>query len=168
MFSKGEKIVYGKTGVCEVMDITEMTLPGNTKKELYYSLKPLYQQGSTIFTPVNNSKIAMRSVISKEDAVKLIELIPKIKAEPFKTDARRDLVEHYEKALGSLDCKELIEVTMSIYAKKQLAEKNKKSVGILDEKFMKKAEELLFGELAVALDIDKEEVPKYIAEMIED
>ena len=31
-----------------------------------------------------------------------------------------------------------------------------------NEKFMKKAEDLLFGELAVALGIKKEEVPVYI------
>lgn len=167
MFKVGDKIVYGKTGVCEVIDITEMTLPGGTKKELYYNLRPLYITGSTIFAPAENSKISMRAIISKEEALKLINMIPCIKAEPFSSKAKREISEYYENAIGSLDCKELVELTMSIYAKKQIAAQNKKNIGALDEKFMKKAEEMLFGELAVVLEIEKEEVPSYIAKMIE-
>ena len=37
------------------------------------------------------------------------------------------------------------------------------SVAPIDERFMRRAEELLFGELAVALGIEREDVPDYIA-----
>ena len=56
---------------------------------------------------------------------------------------------------------------MSIYAKKQDLEAHKRKVGALDQRFMKRAEDLLFGELAAALDIPREEVPGYIARRVE-
>lgn len=167
MFKVGDKIVYGKNGVCEVVEITQMSLSDDSKKELYYNLKPIYQQGSTIYTPAENGKIAMRAVINKEEAEKLIELIPKIKAEPIANSNKREMVEIYENALSSQDPADLAELTKSIYAKKQIAEQNKKNMGAVDEKFMKKAEEMLFGEHAVALGIEKDDVPEYIAKKIE-
>ena len=38
----------------------------------------------------------------------------------------------------------------------------KKKLGAIDERFMKEGEALLFGELAAALDIQPQEVPRYI------
>jgi CarD family transcriptional regulator len=51
---------------------------------------------------------------------------------------------------------------MSIYAKKQNAQKQKRKFASVDERFMKRAEELLFGELAAVFEISMEEVPAYI------
>ena len=45
--------------------------------------------------------------------------------------------------------------------KAALAQQNKK-FGRVDEHFMRQAEDNLYGELAVALDIDRDEVPGYI------
>ena len=51
---------------------------------------------------------------------------------------------------------------MSIHAKKQQLRIEKKKLGAIDERFMKEGEALLFGELAAALDIQLQEVPRYI------
>ena len=77
MFEKGEKIIYGKTGVCEVEDIAERAVPGG--KRLYYTLRPLYQSGNVIFAPADSDKIFMRPIITRQDAEKLIEDVPKIR-----------------------------------------------------------------------------------------
>ena len=74
----------------------------------------------------------------------------------------QELSAHYEQALQTHDCKDLIELTMSIYNKKAaLAQQNKK-FGRVDEHFMRQAEDNLYGELAVALGIARDEVPGYI------
>lgn len=52
---------------------------------------------------------------------------------------------------------------MSIYAKKQQQFGSRHKIGQIDERYMKKAEELLYGELAVALEITPKDVPSYIA-----
>lgn len=56
----------------------------------------------------------------------------------------------------------MIEMTMSIHQKKREAEAHKKKLGAVDERFMKEAEELIFGEFAAALDIPRSEIQGYI------
>ena len=42
MFEKGQYIIYGIRGVCEVMDIKVIDRPGGPKGKLYYELRPYY------------------------------------------------------------------------------------------------------------------------------
>lgn len=167
LFKTGDLIVYGQTGVCEVTDICEKQLTAGGEKRRYYKLRPLYSQNSVIFTPIDNQKVFMRSIISKEDAERLIDLIPEIKASPFNRNTQRDITEHYEEMLKSHSCRALIELTMSIYQKKCEAAEKKRKIGSIDERFMKRAEDLLFGELAAALKIEPESVQSYISSRIE-
>lgn len=167
LFKIGDLIVYGQTGVCEVTDICKKKLTPTDKEREYYKLIPLYSQNSVIFTPIDNQKVFMRNIISREDADRLIDLIPEIKASPFHSNIQRDVTEHYEKLLQSHSCRSLVELTMSIYQKKREAVENKRKIGSVDERFMKRAEELLFGELAAALNIEPEGVQSYISSRIE-
>lgn len=50
--------------------------------------------------------------------------------------------------------------------KKQAAEKQNRKLGAIDEKYMKRAEDLLFGELAAALGVDRDQVNEYVVEKI--
>ena len=50
---------------------------------------------------------------------------------------------------------------------KRELEGQRQKFGTVDERFMKRAEELLFGELAAALGIPREEVPRYIEARLE-
>lgn len=68
--------------------------------------------------------------------------------------------------MKSHDCKDLIELTMSIYNKKAALARQNKKFGRVDEHFMRQAEDALNGELAVALGIDKAAVPAYIAQRV--
>ncbi len=54
----------------------------------------------------------------------------------------------------------------SIYAKNAEAEKNNKKLGQIDKRYMKLAEELLFGELACALGKEKEYVEKLVTDKL--
>lgn len=165
MYQVGERIVYGETGVCEVAAITERTVASGQKKPCY-TLKPLYQT-CTIYTPVDNTKVFMRPVISRDEALRLVSLIPSMQAQAYHSRVQREIVEHYESALQTHECEDLIELTMSIYAKKQEAISQNRRVSAVDERFMRRAEDLLFGELAVALEIPREDVADYISRQIQ-
>ena len=128
---------------------------------LYYTLRPL-EDSCSISTPANG-KIFTRPLITREEAEALIDAIPEIDAQAYHNPVLRQLSEHYEKSLNTHDCLSLIKMTMSIHAKKEAAVSQKKKLGAVDEKFMKRAEDLLFGELSVALGIRKAEVADYIA-----
>ena len=166
MYQIGDIIFYGNIGVCRVTDITMQQPPNGEAEQQYYTLVPLYQQ-CLIHIPVDSDKVFMRPAISKEDAKQLIDLIPTMRAESYHGATNHELAEHYEKLLRSHDCVNLIELTTSIYAKKQELEGTKRKFGVVDERFLHQAEELLFGELAVALEIPVEEVSAYIAARME-
>lgn len=161
MYKIGDFIIYGSTGVCQVTDIEVMDQTGSERKR-YYVIKPLYQ-GGVIYTPVDNEKVFMRPIISSGEVEQLIDLIPSIKAEAFHCRESNQLIKHYEKILKSHDCENLIELTMSIGAKKQFMKEQNRKIGAVDEKYMKLAEDVLFGEMAVALCISKDEVSEYIS-----
>ena len=105
MYHTGEFIVYGTSGVCEV---TAVGQPAFARDEgrLYYTLTPVYGT-ETIYIPVD-SPVFMRPVISREQAEALIESIPAIEEDSFTTHSLRLASEHYQAALQSHDCHELV------------------------------------------------------------
>jgi len=162
MFQPGEIIVYGNTGVCRIMEITKPNLPGVDREREYYLLSPLFQDGK-IYSPVDNTKVFIRPVISKKQAEEMIDMIPEIQTKQINSISTQQLSEKYQEYFNTHNCTDLLELIMSIYAKKQHQLSLKHKVGQIDERYMRKAEELLYGELAVALDITPKEVPDYIA-----
>jgi CarD family transcriptional regulator len=166
MFQVGDLIIYGNTGVCKVTDVTTIDSQGIDLTQLYYVLKPLYQNGR-ILTPTNNTQVFMRPIIPKDEAERLIDMIPSIHAKAYHSRDLKQLSEHYGAILNTHDCGKLIELGMSLYEKKQDAEQHKRKFLSVDERFMTQAEELLFGELSAALGIPKDKVPEYIASRVD-
>ncbi len=167
MFQPGELLIYGSTGVCRVLSVDRRQdyVDGVKQDRLYYQLKPLHQ-GGVIYTPVDG-KVSMRPVISREEAETLIDQIPTLHPTACKAATTQALTQQYQANLRQHSCRGLLELTMSIHAKRVQAESQNRRLGMVDERFMKQAEQLLFGELSAALDIPYEEVPAYIAGRME-
>ena len=166
MFNIDDVVVYGSTGVCKITDIGTPQFHGVDKTQSYYTMKPVFGDG-VIYCPVENSRVFIRGVISKNEAEKLIEAIPNIKAAAYHNRSTQLLTEHYSKALNSHNCADLIELLMSIYQKKQDLINQKRRLGQVDERFMKRAQNLLYGEFAIALGIEKDAVESYIFSKVE-
>lgn len=165
MFCEGEYVVYGDLGVCRVEGVTQRRFEVLDAAHLYYVLAPVYQ-GGVLYIPADNPRIFLRAVISAEEANRLIDAIPTIEGEAFHSRSAQELSAHYEQALRTHDCADLIRLTASIYAKKQDLASRKKRMGRVDEHFMKKAKDSLNGEFAIALGIPREDVPAYISRRI--
>lgn len=163
MFEKGQTVLYGQTGVCTVEDIAEKELVRNQKR-LYYVLKPYFQQNNTIYAPADSDKVFIRPVMTAPQADELILKIPEIKAKIKNAEITQ---EECRTALSSHSCDDLVRLTAKIYEKKKSAQAEKKKLGFSDEKYLHLAEELLFGELSVALGIPRDSVQDYIKQKIE-
>lgn len=164
MYEAGDLIMYGGTGVCKVESVTSGIFDAEDDRK-YYVLQPLYQTG-TIYSPVDNRKIFMRPIISAEEARALIDEIPEIESEVFRSSSIQQLSKHYQEAIDTNTCYDWVELAKSIRLKSDEAKKNNRSLGQIDKKFKKKAEDLLFGEIAAALNIPREDVYSYISERI--
>ena len=44
MYEVGDLIVYGRTGICEVTEITTLKMDGVPKDKLYYILRPVREK----------------------------------------------------------------------------------------------------------------------------
>lgn len=158
-------MVYGATGVCRVEEITRLS--GADRKRLYYLLKPLWQDG-VIYAPVDSEKVPMRQVISRAEAEALIDQMPDIQAAVCRGGTVQALAQQYQSAVRDGGHQALIEMMKSIYIKRNQAEAKNRRLGMIDERYMKQAERLLYGELATALEIPYDEVEGYIAGRIEE
>ena len=158
MFEKGEKIIYGKTGVCVVEDISERAVPGG--KRLYYTLRPLYQSGNVIFAPADSDKIFMRPIITRQDAEKLIEDVPKIRESA--------LSEEFSEETEIRSCEELLQLAISIYERRKEARRMKRKLSFTYENRLHRAEQVLFGELAAVLEVEPESVRGLLFAAIKD
>lgn len=165
MFQPGDLVVYGAAGVCRVEEIGCPDSGAASRDREYYLLKPLQQDG-VIYTPVDSEKAPIRRVISTEEAEALIDLMPTIGEDIFRAPTVQALAQRYQDAVRGGDCRNLVGVVKSIYAKRRQAEARNRRLGMVDERYMKQAERLLYGELSAALGIPFDEVEPYIARRI--
>ena len=164
MFAEGDLIIYGGEGVCRVEKIGIPAISGVDRSRQYYYLSPLYRTGK-VFTPVD-TKVRMRPVLDRKAALALIRQIPDMKAEAAPIQNVRALKEYYQTAVSTCVCEDLVKLIKTAYGKRQHALETGRKVSQIDERYLKRAEEQLYGELAVALDMERDEVPGYIEETI--
>ena len=108
MYQTGEFIVYGTSGVCRVDAVGKPPFGGEEDK-MYYTLVPL-SGTETIYIPVD-SPVFTRPVISREQAERLIDAIPSIEVDHFTSHSLRMSTEHYQAALQTHDCRDLVQLT---------------------------------------------------------
>ena len=162
MYKIGEKIIYGENGVCTVKNIAPLEMEGASKEKLYYYLTPLVGSG-TYFAPVDTSAF-MRPIISRAEAEALIDSIPGI--EPaICNDNRFNHVDAFYRELFKLHSNEvLVSVIKGLHCR--MAAKKTRSTRA--EATMKRAKDILHGELSVALNMDMNQVEQYISDRVGD
>ena len=164
MFEKGEYIHYGNNGVCIVDDITHMNADGFDKEKWYYVLIPVRTQSSRIYTPVDNNKVVLRRILTREEASRLIDEIPSIEKIEIENDKKRE--DQYKEVMRTCDCRDWVRMVKTLYQRKQERIAAGKKVTSADERYMKAAKDQLYGELAVALGLDRDEMEDYIHERV--
>ena len=166
MFQEGDLVVYGSSGVCRVVQIGVLESRAADPNRQYYTLQPLFES-ERIYTPVD-SGVFMRPAMTKEEAQNLIRQIPEIYGDVCTERNPANLRIHYEASLQSHECRELIRMIKGIRRKTRETEKKGRKMGQVDQRYRKKAEGLLHGELAIALGIPREEVEDYIHSALEE
>lgn len=166
MYNIGDVIMYANMGMCKVMDIEQKLLCEAIGEKQYYKLQAVFEDDAICYVPTD-SDVFMRKAITKEEAEELISKIPQVEEEAYINKNIKELAKHYDEKINAGDCKSLVELILSIDDKKDYMEKHKKKLGVVDEKYLKKARNLLYEEFAVSLGMKKENVPKYITRKVE-
>lgn len=164
MFQAGDVIVCGTHGVCRVEKVGPLSSAVADRDRLYYTLKPLYERGSVVFTPVDNEKMVIRPVISREEALRLIDGIRDAEALGIEDERKRE--ENYKAALKSCRAEELVKMIKTINARKRSRAARGKKATDADSRYVKLAEDYLYGELAISLDLERDQVKAFVRERI--
>ena len=159
MYQIGDRVVYGSLGVCRV---DGFSYPDRSSKA-FYCLAPLYQSG-VIHTQVESAKIPLRPVMSAEAAGELLAQLPTLRVEIFKERTIQQLAQKYQAVVQSGDPLQLMSLSLSVQLKRRQAEAQNRRLGMVDERYGRQAERLLFGELAVALGTSMDAIPTLIAQ----
>lgn len=154
MFEVGEVVVY-KKDVCRIKEIKE-------KDDVkYYVLTPIDDNSLTITVSLDN--IALRSVITREEAEQIILAIPSIDI----IESNDKMIEsEYKKLLYSGQHLDLIKVIKTTYLRNDLRRKNGKKIADKDRDYFEKAEKYFYNEMAVALGMSYLECREYIIKKV--
>lgn len=164
MFEVGDYLIYGLNGVCRVEAVGTMEMSGMPKDRLYYTLIPVYQSGCRLFTPVDNVKTVIRPLVSREEALAYIDRMPEAETIWIPDEKRRETL--YKEVVRKCDPAEWIRIIKTLFLRKKARIQAGKKVTFGDEKYLRIAEENLYGEFAMALDMTKEETEKYVIERV--
>ena len=162
MFSIGDKIIYGENGVCTVSKIAPLDQSGASPGRLFYHLEPLIGSG-IYFTPVDSGAF-MRPVISREEAEALIDAMPSIAPAICRDNRFNHVDAFYKELFRQHSCEALVAIVKGL--RERMNEKKTKSSRA--ESTMKRARDMLHGELSIALGMEVSEVEDYILSRIGD
>lgn len=158
MFEVGEFVVYGNKGVCRIKGIGPIDLPGVSKDRVYYTMEQVYTRGSTIFTPADSDKL--RRVLTKDEACELIDAMTTLNPQWIKDDKEREKI--FTEALRTANCKALCEMIIALCRRKEERIAGGKKATSTDERYFHAAEDILYGELVIALGKGRDEVKECV------
>ena len=154
----GDYLMHESSGVCQVAEITEMALSGKGSEKMYYSLVPVFQKGSQVFTPIDGAKVRLRDVTSREDIEALLVKVPDL--DVIWEDNDRARAEKFKEHMALFEPEELARVVKTVHIRKEIRIRAGKKVMSSDEKVLAVAGKKLFEEMAFALNEDLLEAEK--------
>lgn len=160
MYQIDDVVVYGLHGVCRITEIEEKEFAGES--HLYYTMHPVFNNRSTFFVPVDNekSKKKVRTLLSSNEIKELIHTMPQ--QEEIKVANEKQRKETYKTIIESGDRGEIMRLVKTLYERREAQQKAGKKQHLVDERFMKEAETVLYDEFAFVLNIERDSVIEYI------
>lgn len=158
MFNVGNYVVY-KRNVCIIKELKEVS----GKK--YYVLKPINDESLSISILYDNVSNLLRDIISKEQSEKLIQSIPKIEI----ITVNDKLIENeYKNLLNTGSLEDLVKIIKTTYSRNNERIINHKKIGEKDDSYFNKAENILYSELSISLNMSYEDTKKYVIDKVEE
>ena len=165
MFKVNDTIIYGTEGVCQILAIEENDFVG--VKKTYYVIKRLEKDSAITYVPTDSEALVakMRTLLTKEEINELIDLLAD---EPSKwIENERDRKEAYKAILSSGNRFALLKMIRDIHLERVNREAMHKRLHMIDEHFLRDAEQCLYSEFRYVLNIRQEEIIPYILARIE-
>ena len=166
MSNVGEFVVFGTDGVCMVEKVGALEMEGVAKDRQYYTLTPVGKKGSNrIFAPVDGKRVVMRKVLSLEEAKDFVDSLDDIGRLKIPDERKRE--DTYKAVLQSCDHIKLTELIKEMYARRRERAAAGKKLPSVDERYFTAAENSLYSELGLSLNMEKEEIRSFMEKSVE-
>lgn len=164
MFQVHDTVLYGTDGVCEIVEIAARTFGRKTQE--YFVLQPLYGNQATIFVPTQNEKLCakMRRILSADEIYAIIRTMAD--EEPLWIENEAARKEAYLQILRGGDRRAMARLIKTLYLHRQEVKNTGRKFHASDERMMKEAEKLLYGEFAHVLHLEPAQVQPFIQQKI--
>lgn len=164
MYKIGDVFIYGSNGACEITNIKEEKFARETK--IYYILSPFFDSRETIFVPVDNTALTakMKKVLSRSEIMEMIRSIPD--CDTIWDENANTRREEYRRIISAADRKELLSLLKTLHDQKQKMEECGKNLSVLDEKYYRKAQNIIHSEIAMVMELEPKEVEPFIEKII--
>lgn len=145
------KYIIYERDVCIIEKVMKKYIKGID----YFILRPLNDKTLKISVPVTSKML--RNVISFDEANELINNMKNI--DVLKDE--KQMENEYKRLLDTRDLNDLVKIIKTTYLRNKERIDNKKKISEKDDNYFNKAEDYLYTELSVALNMKKSEVKKY-------
>ena len=165
MAEVNEIVRYGAQGICRIQQIEEKSI--GASRRLYYVLKPVYHEDSTIFVPVDNPALIgkMHRLLRAQEVLQLLSSLAGDDGLWVEDEAQRR--EAYEQILRSGDRVGMARLIRALSLQKARLGAQHKKLHAAEEAILKEAERELNEEFAYVLGLSLEETPAFIRNLIE-
>ena len=163
MFNIGDLLFYGTNGVCRVSEICASPFDSNDTRS-FYKLTPIAENSTlVIYTPVDNTQVVMRSLISKDEAEALLARIGSIEKVSVAIEKHRK--DAYRETIREGNPEGFVKI-INVRARRELFRRTRRRVPDMDNDFEHTAKTCLYGELSTVLGICREDIHRIITESI--
>jgi len=160
MFEVNSQVMYGRTGACQVKEITNGDLFGKPEAK-FYILMPLFSNGMSIITPVDAPKVTMRELMTRQEVLDMIDAMKD--QEPVWEYDEKVRNTQFAAAMNSGLCGALLTVIHLITKNNEEMLTNGRKLSQNDASILKDAKKLLYEEFALSLAIRPDQVESFIA-----
>lgn len=166
MYQIGDKVVYGIHGVCRVVDQEERLV--DRKRLTYLALEPVGQDGSKFLVPTQNAAAMakLRRMLSREELETILES-EEVRADGWIKDENQRK-RAYRELINSGDRTKLMCMVRTLHRHKAAQAAAGRKCHLCDENFLRDAEKLLTSEISIVLNMESDQVRKYIRERLKE
>lgn len=162
MYKQGDHVVHATYGVCIVSEVDARLAFGGAEERSYLVLTPLGKQGGHAYVPIEREDL-IRPVISRQDALSLIESIESVETDTYRDNNSRAMEDHFKKLLRENNCSSAVLVAKTMKERIREQEAKKHLPSSVYVRMFDQAEGQLKNELACALGITEDEMGEILA-----
>ena len=166
MYKVNDVVIYGTSGVCKILDICQKSFAGTVSN--YYILKPLLQNGTTVFIPTDNSRLTSKMHLTlTQDKFNCIFRSVCNKT-PLRPESEQERQSKFAEILESGNREALMLMIYDLHNYQTEQRENGRRLHLADERLLNSAESLLFDEVAYVFNIDRSDAAEFVKKQFED